>query len=80
VFYTVNFNTKYQASDTEIQVQCTIKPSKTIMTKKEILNRKGIYLLPNLFTTGAMFAGYFERTLVIDKKNKLSYVVYYIVV
>lgn len=38
------------------------------MTKPDLSNRKGIYLLPNLFTTGAMFAGYFAIIASIQGK------------
>jgi len=33
-----------------------------ILEKSTILRRRGIYLLPNLFTTGALFAGFYAIT------------------
>lgn len=37
------------------------------MSEKKIANRhRGIYLLPNLFTTGAMFAGFYSITSAIN--------------
>ncbi len=38
------------------------------MTKLDQAKRKGIYLLPNLFTTGAMFAGYYAIIASIQGK------------
>lgn len=34
--------------------------------KKSTIRHRGIYLLPNLFTTGAMFAGFYAITSAID--------------
>lgn len=42
------------------------------MTKTEKNNPKGIYLLPNLFTTGAMFAGYYSIIAGIQGKFELA--------
>ncbi len=34
--------------------------------KKAMMRRRGIYLLPNLFTTGALFSGFYAITSAID--------------
>ena len=42
------------------------------MTKLDQAKRKGIYLLPNLFTTGAMFAGYYAIIASIQGKFSMA--------
>jgi len=43
------------------------------MTKiSETAKKKGIYLLPNLFTTGALFAGYYSIIASINGKFELA--------
>jgi len=42
------------------------------MTKPDKLSRKGIYLLPNLFTTGALFAGYYSIIAGIQGKFEMA--------
>lgn len=42
------------------------------MTKLDSAKRKGIYLLPNLFTTGAMFAGYYSIIAGIQGKFEIA--------
>lgn len=42
------------------------------MTKLSDSAKKGIYLLPNLFTTGAMFAGYYSIISSINGKYELA--------
>ncbi|MGB5543796.1 MAG: CDP-diacylglycerol--serine O-phosphatidyltransferase, partial [Gammaproteobacteria bacterium] len=37
-----------------------------LQTQKASLRRRGIYLLPNLFTTGALFAGFFSVVAAMD--------------
>lgn len=39
-----------------------------MVNKKSKIRRRGIYLLPNLFTTGAMFAGYYSITSAINHR------------
>lgn len=40
--------------------------------KKSTIRHRGIYLLPNLFTTGAMFAGFYAITSAIDGRFESS--------
>ncbi|MGJ8664163.1 MAG: CDP-diacylglycerol--serine O-phosphatidyltransferase [Marinicella sp.] len=42
------------------------------MTKLDTAKQKGIYLLPNLFTTGAMFAGYYSIIAGIQGKFEIA--------
>jgi CDP-diacylglycerol--serine O-phosphatidyltransferase len=42
------------------------------MKKSDKLSRKGIYLLPNLFTTGALFAGYYSIIAGIQGKFEMA--------
>ncbi len=42
------------------------------MSKLDEAKHKGIYLLPNLFTTGAMFAGYYSIIASINGKYELA--------
>jgi len=42
------------------------------MTKPDKTSRKGIYLLPNLFTTGALFAGYYSIIAGIQGKFEMA--------
>ncbi len=42
------------------------------MTKPEKIAHKGIYLLPNLFTTGALFAGYYSIIAGIQGKFEMA--------
>jgi CDP-diacylglycerol--serine O-phosphatidyltransferase len=46
-------------SKTEDQKVVELTEEHDTATKKESLRRKGIYLLPNLFTTGALFFGFY---------------------
>ena len=38
------------------------------LEKSTILRRRGIYLLPNLFTTGALFSGFYAITSAMDNR------------
>ncbi|MFK5948546.1 MAG: CDP-diacylglycerol--serine O-phosphatidyltransferase [Methylococcales bacterium] len=40
--------------------------------KKRSIRQRGIYLLPNLFTTGAMFAGFYSITSALDGRFETS--------
>jgi len=40
--------------------------------KKRSIRQRGIYLLPNLFTTGAMFAGFYAITSALDGRFETS--------
>lgn len=40
--------------------------------------RKGIYLLPNLFTTAALFAGFFAMVAAIDSKFQVAAIAIYV--
>jgi len=40
--------------------------------KKRTIRQRGIYLLPNLFTTGAMFAGFYAITSALDGRFETS--------
>ena len=42
------------------------------MTKLDTAKRKGIYLLPNLFTTGALFAGFYSIIAGIQGKYEMA--------
>ena len=42
------------------------------MSKLDNAKRKGIYLLPNLFTTGALFAGYYSIIAAIQGKFEMA--------
>ena len=42
------------------------------MTNQDKISRKGIYLLPNLFTTGALFAGYYSIIAGIQGKFEMA--------
>ncbi|MCB1583842.1 MAG: CDP-diacylglycerol--serine O-phosphatidyltransferase [Marinicella sp.] len=42
------------------------------MSKLDSAKRKGIYLLPNLFTTGALFAGYYSIIAGIQGKYEMA--------
>jgi len=42
----------------------------TPASKDTIKRRRGIYLLPNLFTTGAMFAGFYAIVAAVDSRNE----------
>ncbi len=42
------------------------------MTKLDTAKQKGIYLLPNLFTTGALFAGYYSIIAGIQGKFEMA--------
>ncbi len=42
------------------------------MSKLDNAKQKGIYLLPNLFTTGAMFAGYYSIIAAIQGKFEMA--------
>ncbi len=48
------------------------------MTKPDKISHKGIYLLPNLFTTGAMFAGYYSIIAGIQGKFEVACVCIFI--
>lgn len=48
------------------------------MTKSNKIGRKGIYLLPNLFTTGALFAGYYSIIASIQGKFETACVFIFI--
>ncbi|WP_223787037.1 CDP-diacylglycerol--serine O-phosphatidyltransferase [Marinicella meishanensis] len=43
-----------------------------MMTKLDTAKRKGIYLLPNLFTTGALFAGFYSIIAGIQGKYEMA--------
>lgn len=40
--------------------------------KRTVIRHRGIYLLPNLFTTGAMFAGFYAITSAIDANFEVA--------
>ncbi len=42
------------------------------MTKLNTAKKKGIYLLPNLFTTGALFSGYYAMIAAIAEKYEMA--------
>ncbi len=42
------------------------------MTKLDTAKKKGIYLLPNLFTTGALFSGYYAIIAAIAEKYEMA--------
>ena len=42
------------------------------MTKLDSAKKKGIYLLPNLFTTGALFSGYYAIIAAIAEKYEMA--------
>lgn len=42
------------------------------MTKLDTARKKGIYLLPNLFTTGALFSGYYAIIAAIAEKYEMA--------
>lgn len=50
----------------------TSKQTQWLMSKLDNAKRKGIYLLPNLFTTGALFAGYYSIIAGIQGKYEMA--------
>jgi CDP-diacylglycerol--serine O-phosphatidyltransferase len=53
-------------------------PSSTDSSKAPRPNRRGIYLLPNLFTTGALFAGFYAIVAAVNQRFELAAIAVFI--
>ena len=60
------------ADDDDVSVQATVPPfapfSAEDAVEGEVVRRRGIYLLPNLLTTGALFAGFYAILAAMNGK------------
>ncbi len=49
-----------------------------MIPEKNVIRRRGIYLLPNLFTTGALFSGFYAVTSAIDSRFETAVIAIFV--
>ena len=49
-----------------------------MLPEKIAIRRRGIYLLPNLFTTGALFSGFYAVTSAIDNRFETAVIAIFV--